>query len=60
MGNLCVMCILCGMGILPVSNTPDSRLPTPDSRLPTPDPSTLTLVRSSRMTDEAGKSYRDD
>ncbi|NEQ11054.1 MAG: hypothetical protein F6K37_35655 [Moorea sp. SIO4E2] len=57
---MCVMCILCGMGILPVSNTPDSRLPTPDSRLPTPDPSTLTLVRSSRMTDEAGKSYRDD
>ncbi|NER90718.1 hypothetical protein [Moorena sp. SIO3A2] len=36
-----------------------ARFPTPDSRLPTPDPPTLTLVRSSRMTDEAGKSYRE-
>ncbi|NEO45078.1 MAG: hypothetical protein F6K55_13480 [Moorea sp. SIO4A3] len=35
------------------------RLPTPDSRLPTPDPPTLPLLGSSRMTDEAGKSYRE-
>ncbi|NET68630.1 MAG: hypothetical protein F6K63_31240 [Moorea sp. SIO1G6] len=27
---------LSGMGILPVSNTPDSRFPIPDSRFPTP------------------------
>ncbi|NEO73422.1 hypothetical protein [Moorena sp. SIO3H5] len=33
--------------------------PTPDSRFPIPDPPTLTLVGSSRMTDEAGKSYRE-
>ncbi|NEQ86440.1 MAG: hypothetical protein F6K26_42170 [Moorea sp. SIO2I5] len=41
----------------PTPPTPDSRLPTPDSRLPTPP--TLTLLGSSRMTDEAGKSYRE-
>ncbi|WP_158517335.1 hypothetical protein [Moorena producens] len=35
------------------------RLPIPDSRFPIPDPPTLTLLRSSRMTDEAGKSYRE-